>query len=136
MGEFVTMKRGGEYHPLTRTQFSESASVKDNKFAFLHISKEKVADKSKRDDLFRIIAILQSLWFGTQCIARWTQRLPLAELEVLTLAYLIPNALLSCFWWNKPFSINRPSITTGKEGRARGRIQKVRKFVQYLISIY
>lgn len=37
-----------------------------------------------------------------QCITRWITRLPVTELEVVTLAFALLNIGTYCLWWNKP----------------------------------
>lgn len=59
-------------------------------------------DKSKRDFLSKLVVVLQTSWFVVQCFARWRSDLPLAELEVSTLAFAILNATVYGIWWNKP----------------------------------
>lgn len=65
--------------------------------------------------------LAQTLWFVIQCIARGTQRLPLTELEVVTLAYAMLNFFIYGFWWDKPRNVECPirlykaSTTSHKE---------------------
>lgn len=69
---------------------------------------EEIQDRSKTDWLAKILVMLQISWFMAQCIARGASRLPLSELEVLTLAYTIMNAGTYIAWWDKPRSVERP----------------------------
>lgn len=41
-----------------------------------------------------------------QCIARWIERLPVTELEVLTLVFASLNIITYALWWDKPQSMN------------------------------
>jgi len=54
--------------------------------SFPTISSAEICDKARGDFLLKAIAILQSLWFIIQCVARSKQGLALTELELLTLA--------------------------------------------------
>ncbi|KIM22216.1 hypothetical protein M408DRAFT_28854 [Serendipita vermifera MAFF 305830] len=54
----------------------------------------ELKDKGKSDALTKIIVLVQTLWFVIQCTARGTQRLPLTELEVVTLAYATLNLFI------------------------------------------
>ncbi|KIM28295.1 hypothetical protein M408DRAFT_145547 [Serendipita vermifera MAFF 305830] len=68
----------------------------------------ELKDKGKSDALTKIIVLVQTLWFVIQCIARGTQRLPLTELEVVTLAYAMLNFFIYAFWWDKPRNVECP----------------------------
>jgi hypothetical protein len=48
------------------------------------------------------------MWFVAQCIARGANNLPLAELEVVTLAYATMNMFIYYFWWDKPKDVECP----------------------------
>ena len=70
--------------------------------------KEEIQDRSKSDWLAKTIALLQTLWFVTQCIARGVENLPTTELEIVTLAYTAINIGMFIAWWDKPRNIDRP----------------------------
>lgn len=63
-------------------------------------------DRSKGDSVSKTIVVLQTTWFLVQCIARGVQRMPLSELEVLTLAFAVLNVAIYAAWWNKPQGVN------------------------------
>lgn len=71
-------------------------------------TEDEIKDKSKGDWFSKGIALLQTLWFAMQCIARRVQNLPIAELELVTLAYTVIAVSCYCFWWKKPFGVGRP----------------------------
>ncbi|CAA7268754.1 unnamed protein product [Cyclocybe aegerita] len=71
------------------------------------LTREDIEDKSKADGLSKGITIIQTSWFVLQCIARGVQKLPLTELEVVTLALASLNALIYGLWWNKPLDVQR-----------------------------
>jgi hypothetical protein len=71
-------------------------------------TEEEIQDKSKSDWLAKTIALLQTLWFVTQCIARSIENLPTTELEIVTLAYTAINVGMFIAWWNKPRNVDRP----------------------------
>ncbi|KIM22258.1 hypothetical protein M408DRAFT_323914 [Serendipita vermifera MAFF 305830] len=81
----------------------------------------ELQDRGKSDVLTKIIVLVQTLWFVIQCIARGSQRLPLTELEVVTLAYATLNFFIYVFWWDKPKNIEcpnrvyKPSTTSHEE---------------------
>lgn len=66
----------------------------------------ELQDRSKGDTISKGIVLLQTSWFVIQCIARAGQRLPLSELEVLTLAFAVMNAAIYGAWWNKPQGVD------------------------------
>ncbi|KAF8971907.1 hypothetical protein BDZ97DRAFT_1901541 [Flammula alnicola] len=64
-----------------------------------------IKDRSKGDFISKGIVVLQTTWFITQCTARGAENLPLTELEVVTLAFAVLNAITYGLWWNKPQSV-------------------------------
>jgi len=69
---------------------------------------EEIQDRSKSNWLAKTIALLQTLWFVTQCIARGIENLPTTELEIVTLAYTAINIGMFIAWWDKPPNVNSP----------------------------
>ncbi|KAJ7151294.1 hypothetical protein C8R43DRAFT_1067483 [Mycena crocata] len=74
------------------------------------VDEEDIKDKSKSDALSKGVALVQGLWFTTQCIARVHQHLPVSELEVTTLAFAIVNIFIYAMWWGKPLDVQRPIL--------------------------
>ncbi|KAF9470317.1 hypothetical protein BDN70DRAFT_998971 [Pholiota conissans] len=72
------------------------------------ITEEDIQDRSKGDAISKILIILQTTWFIAQCIARWSQHLPVTELEIVTLGFAMLNGITYAFWWNKPQNVGRP----------------------------
>ncbi|KAJ7879740.1 hypothetical protein B0H14DRAFT_2566591 [Mycena olivaceomarginata] len=66
--------------------------------------------QSKGDALSKGLALIQGLWFTTQCIARVFQRLPVTELEVATAAFAVVNILIWWLWWSKPLDVRQPIV--------------------------
>ncbi|KAK0432173.1 hypothetical protein EV421DRAFT_2064066, partial [Armillaria borealis] len=69
------------------------------------ISSETIEDKSKGDALSKTVSILQISWFIVQCIARAIQRLPLALLEMMALAFAGLSIMTYLLWWYKPLNM-------------------------------
>ncbi|KAJ7130531.1 hypothetical protein C8R44DRAFT_906130, partial [Mycena epipterygia] len=89
MGGFVSRKG----QPIvTIKQLTEQ---KEYISAIHDVKAEDINDKSKGDALSKGVALLQGLWFVTQCIARVSQRLPVTQLEVATLAFAVVNIFIS-----------------------------------------
>jgi hypothetical protein len=85
--------------------------IDDISVAILEIispTETEIKDRSKSDGLTKLIVLVQTLWFVIQCIARGKQRLPLTELEVVTLAYTMLNFFIYIFWWDKPQNVGCP----------------------------
>ncbi|KAJ3511836.1 hypothetical protein NLJ89_g3870 [Agrocybe chaxingu] len=82
--------------------------LKSKVIDFPTITKEEIEDRSKADGLTKGIALLQTLWFILQCIARGAQKLALTELEIVTLAVATINIVVYFFWWNKPMDVRVP----------------------------
>lgn len=72
------------------------------------ITSAEIEDRSKGDGLSKGLVVLQTTWFIGQCIARWSSKLPVTELEVVTLGFAMLNALTYGLWWNKPQSVGIP----------------------------
>jgi len=91
--------------PLTSSRFKRLVG---DRTRGIPITVAEIEDRSKGDGLLKLIAILQSLWFITQCIARGVQGLALTQLEVVTLAIVALNVAASAFWWRKPLGVEEP----------------------------
>jgi hypothetical protein len=88
---------------LTLDYFKENPNIE-----VPEISAAYIEDRSKGDALSKIIAILQTTWFITQCVARGQQRIALTELELVTLALASLNAVTYAIWWHKPLGVQEP----------------------------
>ncbi|KAF7979534.1 hypothetical protein HWV62_42122 [Athelia sp. TMB] len=67
---------------------------------------DELANQSKGDALSKGVAILQTLWFVMQCIARRIEHLPVTSLEVMTLAYTVITVAMYIVWWDKPLNVS------------------------------
>ncbi|TFK59365.1 hypothetical protein BDN72DRAFT_865209, partial [Pluteus cervinus] len=74
----------------------------------LKLTKEDIDDKSKGDILSKALVAFQTTWFVFECLARLQQKLPLLELEVITLAFAVLNVITYALWWYKPLNVLRP----------------------------
>ena len=77
------------------------------------ISKEDIVDKSKADNLSKMLSILQALWMFAQIVGRLIVKLPVTLLEVNTLAHIICALIIYILWWDKPKLINEPTKLRG-----------------------
>lgn len=80
----------------------------------LRFTEEDILDKSKGDSLTKGLVIVQTSWFILQLIARAAERLPIAELEITTLAFAILNCATFALWWHKPLDVERPIYITAE----------------------
>ncbi|KAK3172661.1 hypothetical protein OEA41_005985 [Lepraria neglecta] len=78
------------------------------------ISKEDILDKSKADNLSKMLSILQALWMLAQIVGRLIIGLSVTLLEVNTLAHVICALIIYVLWWYKPKLINEPTILRGE----------------------
>ena len=81
--------------------------VKDPEFK-IRITEDAITDRSKGNALSKLIFILQTTWFITQCIARSFQGLPITQLELTTLALASLNGITFVLWWDKPLGVQSP----------------------------
>jgi hypothetical protein len=84
------------------------------------ITEEDIRDRSKGDPISKLFIILQTTWFVVQCIARWSQRLPVTELEVVTLGFAMLNVITYSLWWDKPQNVCRPVFLERKKNTSEG----------------
>ena len=91
---------------LALERFSELLTAK--KIDFPTITEEEIEDRSKSDGFSKTIALGQTLWFVSQCIARRSQHLDLTLVELLTLSLAALNGLMYFLWWNKPLDVRCP----------------------------
>jgi hypothetical protein len=81
------------------------------------ITEEDIRDRSKGDAITKTFIVLQTTWFIVQCIARWSQRIPVTELEVVTLGFAMLNGITYGLWWHKPQNVGRQVFLESKEPR-------------------
>ena len=68
-----------------------------------------ILDKAaEHDGLGKLVAIAQTTWFIVQYLERWGAGQPKTQLEVMTLAYVVINAVISVLWMGKPRDIREP----------------------------
>lgn len=71
------------------------------------LTEADIKDLSKRDAFTKAFACIQSLWLVIQCIARAVDGLPITQLELATIAFVVCGILMYLLWWDKPFGIER-----------------------------
>ncbi|KAJ7130477.1 hypothetical protein C8R44DRAFT_872278 [Mycena epipterygia] len=104
MGGFVSRKG----HPIiTIKQLMDNSEYMS---AIHDVKADDISDKGNSDAFSKGIALLQGLWFVTQCLACACQHLPVTELEVVTLAFAVVNIFIWYLWWAKPLDVEQPIV--------------------------
>ncbi|KZP09488.1 hypothetical protein FIBSPDRAFT_839390 [Athelia psychrophila] len=101
-------READEEHDFSREDLGELIKMKGFKLPDM----AEINDKSKGDPFSKTFAILQTVWFVLQCVARRLQSLPITELELATLAYTAITVVLYTVWWLKPLNILVPFRVT------------------------
>ncbi|KAF7970316.1 hypothetical protein HWV62_24388 [Athelia sp. TMB] len=84
---------------------------------------EELGDRSKGDTLSKAVAVCQTLWFVTQCIARRAQGMVVTNLEIMTLAYTVITVAMYAAWWHKPLNVRCPVRIVGNLPREEQKYQ-------------
>lgn len=69
------------------------------------LSDADIADRSKSDALAKCLAVVQVVYFCTNCIVRVVKQMPLSPLEIGTLGFAFCSIISYGFLFNKPRSI-------------------------------
>ncbi|TFK60376.1 hypothetical protein BDN72DRAFT_850554, partial [Pluteus cervinus] len=105
MGGFARKDNKCVLHPSTLIDLIKAGRIDLDQ---LKLTKDDIDDKSKGDVLSKAVVAFQTTWFVFECIARLQQKLPLLELEVVTLAFAVLNVITYALWWYKPLNVLRP----------------------------
>ncbi|KAF9478662.1 hypothetical protein BDN70DRAFT_859672 [Pholiota conissans] len=105
MGGFLLCKDGKPIQVLDYARLKRC--IADGTMDPPDITADEIKDRSKGDFISKGLAVLQTSWFLLQCITRWSQKLPLSELEVLTLGFAAMNGITYALWWNKPQDVGK-----------------------------
>jgi hypothetical protein len=103
-------------HPLELECLSVSGDID-----FPCVTEGEIQDKSKGDVLSKGLVVIQTAWFLLQCIARGVERLPITELEIMTLAFATLNLITYGFWWHKPLNVQRPIRVFRNQRQGKGK---------------
>ena len=106
MGGFMLFKGNDAKGVLSPERFSKL--LKAGRISFPTVTEEEIEDRSKADGFSKTIALGQTLWFITQCLARTVQHLDLTLVELLTLSLAVLNGVMYFLWWNKPLDVRCP----------------------------
>ena len=106
MGGFMLFEGNVAKGVLSPERFSELLTAE--KIEFPTVTREEIEDRSKADGFSKTIALVQTLWFVAQCLARRTQHLDLTLVELLTLSLAVLNGVMYFLWWNKSLDVRCP----------------------------
>ena len=106
MGGFKLFDENGPVRTLEPQELQTLARKGD--IDFPDITEREIQDRSKGDALSKGLVVIQTSWFILQCIARRIERLPITELELVTLAFAALNFITYTLWWNKPLDVQCP----------------------------
>jgi hypothetical protein len=82
------------------------------------ITEEEISDRSKTDQLSKLITCLQILWFIIQLIGRAVRHLPTTNLELFTLGIVVCSLGTYAAYWRRPQDIGLPITIAVGEGKA------------------
>lgn len=74
------------------------------------LSEGNIRDKSDADGFVKLVALSQVTWFVAQSVIRTANKLPLSQLETMTLSYIPQFTAAYFFWWVKPKDVSTPSV--------------------------
>ncbi|KAI0041631.1 hypothetical protein FA95DRAFT_673655 [Auriscalpium vulgare] len=104
MGGYHLYEKGQPKHPLH--PFHVTRLVKEGELILP--TEDEIQALGQADALSKGLAVLQTLWFVVQCIARRAAGLPITQLEVMTLAYTSITVAMYLAWWSKPLNVGGP----------------------------
>ncbi|KAI0059861.1 hypothetical protein BV25DRAFT_1034250 [Artomyces pyxidatus] len=110
MGGFHYYRSGEPIHPLS----SSDVVVLVRSGELVLPTDEEMRNWSQSDVLSKSLAVVQTLWFVTQAIARRIEGLPITQLEIMTLAYTTLTVAMYVVWWDKPQNVGGPVRVTVK----------------------
>jgi hypothetical protein len=116
MGGFMVYEENGSYHTLRPEELEDLL-----KHGKINITEKEIRDKGRGDALSKGLILIQTGWFILQCIARRVERLPITELELVTLAFGVLNFVTYTLWWNKPLNVDCPVRVYKKEQSEKGK---------------
>ncbi|KAI0062774.1 hypothetical protein BV25DRAFT_1915898 [Artomyces pyxidatus] len=104
MGGFHCYDDGEPKHPLSRDDVVQLVKTGD----LVPPTEDELVVWSQGDALSKALAVVQTLWFVVQCIARRAEGLPITQLEIMTLAYTTITVAMYAVWWDKPQNVSGP----------------------------
>ncbi|KAK7024470.1 hypothetical protein VNI00_016267 [Paramarasmius palmivorus] len=76
---------------------------------YITLTEDEIKDNLSHSDVItKSIAVIQTIWFIMQVIARAVKGLAITELEIVTVGFAILNFGTYFLWWNKPLRVRHP----------------------------
>ncbi|KAI0059876.1 hypothetical protein BV25DRAFT_1918234 [Artomyces pyxidatus] len=111
MGGFHYYARGEPQVPLSRRDVIWLVRRGD----LVPPTDEEIRNWSQSDVVSKTLAVVQTIWFIIQAIARRIEGLPITQLEIMTLAYTTITVAMYVAWWDKPKNVGGPVRIAAKE---------------------
>ncbi|TFK49646.1 hypothetical protein OE88DRAFT_1632974 [Heliocybe sulcata] len=108
MGGYVLCYEDGKEEVLDADANHDFLDFFKSEDSCTRLTEEELADKGKKDWLSKTFAVVQTVWFVLQCIARAVEGRALSEMEVGTCAFAFFSAVTYGLWWNKPQAVKYP----------------------------
>lgn len=105
MGGFVLHPPDWVQFPLNASQVHYLVAEGYIPFSAVGLDEQVIKDKNKGDGMFRIIAVLQIIWFSLNCLGRAIQHLAITTLELTTISFIICTLGTCVFWAHKPMDV-------------------------------
>jgi hypothetical protein len=104
-------------HRLSPAEIKDLITKKAIPVSSIAITEEEISDRSKTDQLSKLITCLQILWFAIQLIGRAVQHLPTTNLELFTLGIVVCSLGTYAAYWRRPQDIRLPITISVGEGK-------------------
>ncbi|KAL0570771.1 hypothetical protein V5O48_011187 [Marasmius crinis-equi] len=76
---------------------------------YITITEEEIWRNTSQSDLMaKAVTMVHTLQFVIHCIARGIKKLPITDLECLTLGFAALNVVTYALWWDKPYRVESP----------------------------
>lgn len=75
-----------------------------------NITSFDIRDRSKGDGLTYFVAIIQLVWFSTQCVGRAVAGLSITLFELVSISFAPISIIMYILWWQKPQNAQSPII--------------------------
>jgi hypothetical protein len=78
------------------------------------VTEEEILDKSKVDELGKLLACTHVTWMVIHVCTRLGMHLPVTTLEVTAVSHVMCALVLYALWWHKPRKVDEPTVTSGE----------------------
>jgi hypothetical protein len=78
------------------------------------VTEEEILDKSKVDELGKLLACTQVTWMVIHVCTRLGMHLPVTTLEVTAVSHVMCALVLYALWWHKPRKVDEPTVISGE----------------------